>query len=138
MAATLKVIDTHLGSGTQRRNVGLDLRLASERVSAREIIRSRVAAEVEEIKLRKQRSGHSYIIARAASERELNVIGADGRGEAASVDVEAEIAKAVAAFSRRRFIMLLDEREIDDLDQMVGVRPDSEVVFLHLMPLKGG
>jgi hypothetical protein len=34
--------------------------------------------------------------------------------------------------------MLLDEREIDDLDQMVGVRPDSEVVFLHLMPLKGG
>jgi hypothetical protein len=138
MAATLRVIDAHLGSGKQRRNPGVDLRLASERVSAREIIRSRVAAEVEEIKLRKQISGRSYIIARASSERELNVIGAHGQGKAASVDVESDIANAVAAFNRRRFIMLLDDRQIDDLDQMVGLRPDSEVVFVHLMPLKGG
>jgi hypothetical protein len=138
MAANLRVIDAHLGSGKQRRNAGLDLRLASERVSAREIIRSRVAAEVEEIKLRKQKSGHSYIIARAASERELNVIGAHGQGKATSLDVEAEVANAVAAFSRRRFIMLLDGFQIDDLDHMVGLRPESEVVFVHLLPLKGG
>ncbi len=92
MAATLKVFDSHLGGAKQRRNAGLDLRLASERVSAREIIRSRVAAEVEEINLQKQKYGRSYIIERAPCEQELNVIGANGQGKAASVDVEAELA----------------------------------------------
>jgi hypothetical protein len=138
MAATLRVVDAHLGSAKQRSNAGIDLRLASERVSAREIIRSRVVAEVEEINLRKQMSGRSYIITRASWERELNVTGADRQGKAASMDVEAEIEHAVAAFSRRQFIMLLDDRQIDDLDQMVGLRPDSEVVFVHLLPLRGG
>ena len=138
MAATLKVIDAHLGSGKQRRHAGVDLRLASERVSAREIIRSRVMAEVEEIKLHNQMSARSYIIAQGPLEQELNAIGTHSRRRAASVDVEAEIESAIAAFSRRRFIMLLDERQIDDLDQMVGLRPDSKVVFVHLMPLKGG
>jgi hypothetical protein len=138
MAALLRVVDEQFGSGQSGRRTGVDLQLASERVSAREIIRSRVAAEVEEIKLRKQVPARSYIIERASWEPELNAIGTHAQRKAASMDVDAEIESATAAFSRGRFIMLLDDRQIDDLDQMVGLRPDSEVVFVHLMPLKGG
>jgi hypothetical protein len=137
MAVTLRVADEHFGSDMRGRRTGVDLRLASERVSAREIIRSRVAAEVDEINQRKQ-PPRSYIIEQGALERALNADGAGGFRKTTVLDTEVEIDNAIAAFSRRQFIMLLDDRQIEDLDATIGLRPDSEVVFVHLRPLKGG
>jgi hypothetical protein len=142
MAATLKVVDEQFGAGARVRRPGVDLRLASERVSAREIIRSRVAAEVEELNARKQghdqaSGGRSYMV-QADAERKLNPASSSAWIWRKPLDVEAEVRRAMAAFEARRFIMLLDELQIDDLDAAVGLRTESEVVFLHLTPLKGG
>ena len=146
MAATLKVVDEHFGTSARVRRSGVGLRLASERVSAREIIRSRVMAEI--VELQQQAYSHterlgstrSYIVAveQGSSEAALNSISSTLRRNAEALDIEAEVDRAIAAFARRRFIMLLDDRQIDDLDEAVGLRPESEVVFVHLMPLKGG
>jgi hypothetical protein len=144
MAATLKVVDEHFGASAPVRRTGMALRLASERVSARDIIRSRVSAEVEEMNARKlsQSEGpaqaRSYLVEPASPEAMLNAVGSNARRRAEPLDVEAEVKRTLAAFSRRRFIMLLDDRQIDNLDETVGLRPDSEAVFVHLTPLKGG
>jgi len=144
MSAILKVVDEHFGTSAPVRRVGADLRLASERVSAREIIRSRVVAEVEELNQQKQRhaEGHartrSFIVDQDSSETKLNSVSSLGRRKTKLLDVEMETDRAITAFTRRRFIMLLDDRQIDDLDEAVGLRPESEIVFVHLMPLKGG
>jgi hypothetical protein len=141
MAATLKVVDEVFGTGAPVRRPGVNLRLASERASAREILRSRVTAEVEELNQRPAEGGatRSYLVNVEASspEAKLNSFLARHR-KPKPLDVAAEVKRAVTAFERRRFIMLLDDRQIDDLDEALGLRPESEVVFVHLTPLKGG
>jgi hypothetical protein len=123
--------------------MAVSLRVASERVSAREIIRSRVEAEVHELNQAKERpdgrapAARSHMVL-AESEARLNSAPSKAWAWAKSLDVEAEVDRAIAAFGSRRFIMLLDGRQIDDLDEAVGLRPESEVVFVHLTPLKGG
>jgi hypothetical protein len=143
MAATLKVVDQYLGTGTGQRRTGMNLRLASERVTVREIIRSRVEVEVHEINLARQQQTECIATARGylvpvEAERELKSSSAKSSAWIEPLDIDAEVDRATAAFARRRFIMLLDDREIDDLDEAVGLRSESEVVFVHLTPLKGG
>lgn len=141
MSATLKVVDEQFGTGAPVRRPGINLRLASERVSAREIIRSRVSAEVDELKQGKERRAEapacSYMIF-AEPESGNSSLSFTAARPARHFDVEAEVERALSAFTRRRFIMLLDDRQIDDLDEPVGLRPESEIVFVHLVPLKGG
>lgn len=136
MVAVLKVVDEHFGACAPARRAGPDLRLVSERVTLREIIRARVAAEVEEINQRQARKAltRSYLIPTDPNSLEAKLNSTSAR----ILDIEQEVGRAVAAFMRRKFIVLLDDRQIDDLDETVGLRPESEVVFVHLTPLKGG
>lgn len=141
MVALLKVADQIAGRHASDRRMGVILRLASERSSAREIIRSRVVTEVQEINRARQEnrtgvSECSYLVGRA--EAELNGGSTKAWSWTMSLDIDAEVDRAITAFSRGRFIMLLDDRQIEDLDESIGLRPDSEIVFLHLIPLKGG
>src|SRR5262245_11124747 len=48
------------------------------------------------------------------------------------------IETALHAFSANRFFLLVDRRQIVDLDTPFPLTPASSVVFLRLMPLKGG
>ena len=141
MVAILKVVDEQFGTGAPARRAGVSLRLASERVSAREIIRSRVTAEAEEFNQGRRAQGptRSFIInvEPDSPEAKLNAIPSESR-RFGLFDVEQEVDRAITGFTRHRFIMLLDDRQIDDLDEAVGLRPESEVVFVHLTPLKGG
>lgn len=142
MAATLKILDQHFGTNAAQRTAGVHLRLASERVTAREIIRSRVEVEVHEInqtKLQAEReaaAGSRMVLTEA--EQLLNPKPPKAWTWAKSLDVEAEVDRATTAFVKRQFVMLLDDRQIEDLDESIGLRPDSELVFVHLIPLKGG
>jgi hypothetical protein len=45
---------------------------------------------------------------------------------------------ALRAFSANRFFLLVDGRQIIDLDATFLLTPKSSVVFLRLTPLKGG
>lgn len=53
-------------------------------------------------------------------------------------DVEAEADVAVAAFERNGFVVLVDERQVEELDSPVRLTPASIVTFLKLVPLVGG
>jgi len=141
MVALLKVADQIAGTHASDRRTELVLRLASERSSAREIIRSRVVTEVQEINRAREEnrtgvSERSYLVGKF--EAELNGGSTKAWSWATSLHIDAEVDRAITAFSRGRFIMLLDDRQIEGLDEPIGLRPDSEIVFLHLTPLKGG
>ncbi|MGW4996934.1 hypothetical protein ACWEP8_04650 [Streptomyces hydrogenans] len=51
---------------------------------------------------------------------------------------EAALARALDAFVRNGFLVLVGDRQIDELDETVTVGPATEVVFLKLVPLAGG
>jgi hypothetical protein len=139
MAALLKVVDERWGSD-QTRIAGPELRLASERVSPREIIAQRVATEVEALNARQgaHDRNRSFLVSvePAAAEALLNLPGRPKPRP--NFDNDHETKRAVEAFLARRFIMLVDNRQIDDLDDEVTLIPGSEVVFLYLNPLRGG
>jgi hypothetical protein len=144
MAAVLKIIDEHFGSDTPKQRSGGELRLVSERTTPREIISRRVEQEVAELNEMGAKSSaigasRSFIVdvGSQSSEALLNK-GSDAKRPLGLIDAAAETARALTAFENRAFIMLVDERQAEDPDAPITVRPGSEIVFLYLTPLKGG
>jgi hypothetical protein len=42
------------------------------------------------------------------------------------------------AFKRNGFVVLVDDRQVTDLDEVLEVSADTEVSFVRLVPLVGG
>jgi hypothetical protein len=107
----------------------LELEFASAEVTAAELIRGRVMAELG-------RAG--AVVPRplvAWSEEELALNGPRGRRE---VEVEVEVARALDAFERGRFILLVDGQQIERDDEAVALSATTAVTFLRLVPMRGG
>ncbi len=138
MAAVLKLVDEDFGTPLDDRRGAGELRLASQRTSARAIITARVAQEVALLNERAQASSgtRSFLVVPGAEEQALNA--PLPRRPPRRIDAAAETERACAAFAKRRFILLVDEVQLDGLDDEIGLRDTSEVIFLHLSPLKGG
>ncbi|MGV9804848.1 hypothetical protein [Micromonospora chersina] len=110
------------------------LEIFEERLPLREVIRRRVFQEVAEHNSR--RSGEFRGLVQP-SETEHSLNGAR-RSEHRQVDPHRQYDRAVVAFGRNAFIVLVDDRQIDDLDGQVEVRTGTEITFLRLVPLVGG
>jgi hypothetical protein len=145
MQSVVKIVDECFGTGAGERRPALELRLVSERITARELIRRRIADEVETAN--RQRADYAAGHARSrsflipfgadAAEVKLNVPGARP-ARPRLFDEKAEYERAIAAFGKNQFILLFDERQIEQLDDAIAVTPHSEAVFLYLTPLVGG
>jgi hypothetical protein len=110
------------------------LEIFEERLALREIIRRRVFQEVAEHNA--QRSGDFRGLVRPTPvERALN---GPRRDDHRPVDPQRQYDRAVAAFGRNGFIVLVDDRQVDDLDAQVDLHADTKVTFLRLVPLVGG
>ncbi|MER7332670.1 MULTISPECIES: hypothetical protein [unclassified Micromonospora] len=110
------------------------LEIFEERLPLREVIRRRVFQEVAEHNAR--RSGKFRgLVQPSETERELN--GA-GRYEHRQVDPHRQYDRAVEAFGRNGFIVLVDDRQVEDLDAQVDLRAGTEITFLRLVSLVGG
>lgn len=122
--------ETTLGETTGE----LLLEFLTERVSAREVIRSRIYQEVTEYNARQAGLFRGLVQPRDAER---------ARGGSASrtsrrIDWVAQYAAALEAFARNRFLLLVDDAQVTDLDAEIEVRHDTRVSFLRLVPLIGG
>ena len=54
------------------------------------------------------------------------------------VDPQRQIALAEQAFRGNGFVVLVGDRQIEELDDEVDLRRNTEVTFLKLVPLVGG
>lgn len=145
MQSVLKIVDECFGVGAGERRPALELRLVSERITARELIRRRIADEVETANRERAEfaAGHarnrSFLIPLGDGTPEARLNLASARPSRTRLFDEAvEYDRAIEAFGRNQFILLFDERQISDLDEAIAVTPDSEAVFLYLTPLIGG
>jgi hypothetical protein len=141
MAAILKMIDEHFGSDARGRRPGGELRLISERVTPREIIRRRVEQEVAELNDTRRSSGitRSFIVDLPSHSPEALLNGRlASKQPLILLDADVEADRALAAFQKGAFILLADDHQVEDLDAPITVGSDSEIVFLYLTPLKGG
>lgn len=130
--ATLTVRDETTFGGDEDHVFTMEL--PSERLTVRELIEARVDAEVAR---HNARSGERFLglVRPEPAERFLN--GPHGR-RLRAVDAEAQRRAAIEAFGRNGFLLLVDDRQVMDLDGVIEVRPTTEVTFLKLVPLVGG
>jgi hypothetical protein len=130
--ATTVIVRDETTSG--ERTGELTLEFLTERVTAREIIRSRVYQEVTEYNAR-QPEHFRGLVQPSDAERVLNGYRLKERRR---IDWQAQYERALAAFARNGFLLLAGDRQLLDLDEEVVLRHDTEVTFLKLVPLVGG
>jgi hypothetical protein len=92
-------------------------------ITARLLIAERVRREFERFDAR-------------GSELPMTLVTMSANGRAMTLDETIET--ALGAFSANRFFLLVDRRQIVDLDAPFLLTPKSTVVFVRLTPLKGG
>jgi len=119
-------------AGERRGSWGLEI--AEERLALREVIRRRVFQEVAEYNA----SAHEVfrgLVQPTDAERLLN--GYRMRTPR-RIDAERQCALALDAFARNGFVVLVGDRQVEELDDEVDLPLGTEVVFLKLVPLVGG
>ncbi|MEU8076282.1 hypothetical protein AB0B31_12625 [Catellatospora citrea] len=116
------------------RGTAWQLEMAEEQLTLREIIRRRVYREVAE---HNAAGGDHFrgLVQPGDTERTR-----DGfrMSKHRQVDAEEQFSRAVQAFSRNGFVVLVDDRQVEDLDSELPVHRAVEVTFLKLVPLVGG
>lgn len=106
----------------------------SNRVTVREIIERRVREEVENFNSA-QPEIFQGLVQPSFSERVLNGFKFK---EKKLIDWREQYKKAVEAFERNGFILLVDDLQVDDLEQIIEIEAKTSVTFLKLVPLVGG
>ncbi|HEX3503024.1 MAG TPA: hypothetical protein VHU22_06510 [Xanthobacteraceae bacterium] len=130
MSIMLKVIDKEIGAAEI---AAPDLLIPLLTVSAREILRLRVEAEVERYN---ETPGTSALLVEPHwREAALNP---DPKPRFRALKLEPQVAMAIEAVEKRPIIMLLDGRQVTNLDEKFVLTPASEARFVRLVPLRGG
>lgn len=106
----------------------------SENVTLRELIRTRIREEVAIANLARSQP-HRLLV--QPSEAEVTANGFVMRARRL-IDWEAQAGIAEQAFAENGFFVIVDGRQVDDLDEPVMLSADSVVRFLRLTPLVGG
>jgi hypothetical protein len=119
-----------------RRSAALTLEFLAERVTVRELIRSRVYQEVTEHNAACALApAGRQCIAPTATERLLN---SPAAAAPKRLDWEQQFERALQAFHRHGFLVLVNGQQYDLLDAEIELRADTQITFLRLVPLAGG
>jgi hypothetical protein len=110
------------------------LELLTEQITVRELIRSRVYQEVDDYN-RKAPEYFRGLVQPTDAEQTLN--GYKVR-KARQIDWKTQFDKALEAFQRNNFFVLVDDRQVEELDEELTLTHTSTVSFVKLVPLVGG
>ena len=112
----------------------LVLEFLTERITVRELIRSRVYQEVKDHNTAPQGTFRG-LVQPVEAERALNGF---TMKQPRQVDWDAQYEKAIEAFEGHRILVLVDDRQAESLDDEIVIQPSTQVSFLKLTPLVGG
>lgn len=131
MPATLTIHD-ETASGQKTNTLTLDC--LTEHLTVRELIRARIYQEVQDYNL-KQPEYFRGLVEPTNAEKVLNGYKLKARRK---IDWQEQYQKALDAFERNGFFVLVGDRQAESLDQQFEVKVDTEVSFVKLVPLVGG
>jgi hypothetical protein len=115
-------------------------------ITVRDLIHERVRLELERIEA--LRKIGSYALTPTPEEQRLNaacrpsqladaMLGDDDAGPDVSKG-QRQMRAAEEAFEQGRYYVLLDDRQVEDLDQVIDLASVKQATFLLLTPLRGG
>ena len=110
------------------------IELLTERLTVRELIRSRVYQEVQDYNLRRPEH-FKGLVQPTDAEQTLN--GFKLR-KVREIDWKKQFEKACDAFQRNGFFILVNDKQVENLDDEILLTPTSTLAFVKLTPLVGG
>jgi hypothetical protein len=129
MALILPILDETTAGA--RHSAG-EFRFDTQASTVREIIRLRVQQEVDRF------NNSDYEVFRGLVQPEESERILNGVRERPLLDWQKQFAKAIASFNGNGFLVFIDDRQINDLDEAIHLTPETQVTFLKLVPLIGG
>jgi hypothetical protein len=131
MSTTLTIRDGSLSGETLQE---WSLEVLTERLTLRELIRSRVYQEVQDYN-RRQPGRFLGLVAPGDDEQALN--GARPT-RPRQIDWNRQFDRALDAVRKKQVLVFVDDRQVDDLDEEIEIKSGTEVAFLRLTMLTGG
>lgn len=133
MARTLTIRDeTPFNFGGADEAFTLDL--LSERITVRDLIRTRVYQEVRDYNLH-QSEYFRGLVQPTDAERTLNGFRVRQRRR---IDPEKQFERAIESLHRNGFFILVDGLQVDELEEEIEIGSETTVTFFRLVPLVGG
>lgn len=132
MPATLTIRDETIPGSVEAE---YKLELPSETLTVRELIRSRVYQEVKDHNLKKPEY-YQGLVQPSDTEKTLN--GFRFKKASKNIDWKKQFEKALEAFQRNGFLILVDDKQVTELEEEIELKPGSSATFLKLVPLVGG
>src|SRR4030095_1931800 len=131
MPATLTIHDeTTSGDKTNT----FTLECLTERMTVRELIRARIYQEVQDYN-QKAPEYFRGLVEPTNAEKVLNGYKLKAKRK---IDWQEQFKRALEAFERNGFFVLVGDRQAENLDEHFEVKVDMEVSFVKLVPLVGG
>jgi len=134
MSTTLKIRDETTFSLGRDDDRDFTLDVPEARITVLDLIRARVYWEVHEYNL-DQPEYFQGLVQPSDAERSLNGFKMRRRRR---IDPEKQFELAKRAFYSNGFILLVDDRQVEELEEEIDIRPETTVTFLKLLPLVGG
>ncbi|HET7539414.1 MAG TPA: hypothetical protein VFK05_06060 [Polyangiaceae bacterium] len=111
------------------------LELLGETISARQVIEQRVKAEVDRCNSGSRTGVFQGLVQPTDTEVALNGY---ALRQAKLLDADAQCSMALRAFESNGFLLLVGERQIESLDELIPLTAETRVSFVKLVPLVGG
>lgn len=134
MAFCVTIFDETLSG---ERTASLRLDLLTSTITARELIRRRVYEEVQEYHAAPPSAVFRGLVTPTETETALNGT-KPTHAVKRRVDWEAQYERALSAFARNGFFVLVGDRQVESLDEELELKVDTAVSFVKLVPLVGG
>ena len=132
MSMTLTIRDEEM-NGETLNEFALDF--LTEKVTVRELIRSRVYQEVKDHNTKQNQTNFRGLVQPTDAERTLNGYQLKRPRQ---INWKKQFEKAVEAFEKRQILILVNGRQLDSLEDEIEVGPSTTVTFLRLTLLVGG
>jgi hypothetical protein len=120
----------HDETNSGERKQSLTLHLPDPTITARELIRARV---FEEVRVYNEALPQRFLGVVEREDTEGDVNGYEFREER-KLDWHARNSAALEAFDRNGFVLLVDDRPVESLDEEIRVQPETQVTFLKWSP----
>jgi hypothetical protein len=111
------------------------LELSRDTTTIRELIRARVEQEVTRFNARQDDAPFHGLVQPRDAERLLNGFRVPRHRV---IDWQEQFERALEAFERNGFLVLVDDRQAESLDDPIVISEVSKVSFVKLVPLVGG
>jgi hypothetical protein len=131
VAHTLRICDEITGAG--RKNE-FQLDFPTEKVTVRELIRTRICWEVQDYNARGA-GEYRGLVEPIWSERTPEGVRPK---KGIVIDWRGQVEVALQAFVEKRILVMVDDRQVASLDEAIAIAPRTRVTFMKVLPVVGG